>query len=176
MKKVLLLIPALVLAVALTLPVATPATACSGITLIAGGGSHEDEIIVGAITVSEDAEFIYVTYFTGGWQLKETHVAVGVCVNGTCQGIPLNKKGNPKVGNFPYSDSHGPDPTYQYQYAIPRDESWTAGTTLCIAAHAVVYSACQDQEETAWVGYCNYDERLEFPGRSWATYICYTVQ
>ena len=165
MKRILFPLAALVLA----LGVAVPAMADPAIAVLNAGNG---EYYAGCLDVSEDADFIYVEYRVWDyWELIETHVAVGQCVDGSCDGVPVTKKGNPKVGKFPYSDPHGP--VIMWEYKIPRKPSWTAGTTLCIAAHAVVYNPLLNQEETAWAATCTGGY---FPGASWATYFCYTVQ
>jgi hypothetical protein len=168
-KRLLLPIAVLVLALGLVLPMATPAMAdpvAQGYKLWAGNGGPQ----AGKVIVLEDEDFIHVTYIAWDcWLLTETHVAVGESLGD----IPQTKKGNPKVGHFPYSDPHGPVTAYTYD--IERDSSWNAGTTLCIAAHAVVYNPCLDQEETAWAAYC-INRDFPFPGNNWATYFFYTVQ
>ncbi len=93
-------------------------------------GQHMD---VGSVTVSNDASNLTVTYeTTGGWYLAETHLAVADSV----AGIPQTNSGNPKVGHFPYAMEHDPWVT-SYTYTVPLG-SWTPGTSLCVAAHAVV--------------------------------------
>ena len=168
MKKVLLstLVVVLALSLALPMPVAAAPDPVYA-TLYAGNGGPE----VGWVKVWEDETNLYVAYMidlSTDWVLTETNVAVGTCVDGACEGIPVNKKGNPKVGKFPYSDPHGPV-TFK-EYVIPL--SSVTGPTLCIAAHAVVDNPWY-QEETAWARTC---AGYEFPGRSWATYFCYTLQ
>ena len=167
MRKVILPIAALILALSVALPVATPALAENlhnphdVYELYAG-----QNIKVGYVQVTEDAENLYVEYHMKyGWQLVETHVAVAESL----EGLPQNKKGNPKVGHFPYSaDSSG-------IATIPRDSGWTAGTELYMAAHAVVYNPDLCQEETAWATDCGCDG-FEFPGRNWAMGFIYTVE
>lgn len=172
MRKVLLPIVALVLALGVALPTATPAAADVGPGRLWAG----QNVSVGRVKVSNDADTLYVEFITEGWgwTLLETHVAVGWEVEGEWVGIPLTKKGNPKVGKFPYSDPHPPVTSYEYQ--IPLD--WAPGTTLRIAAHAVVLDECDQHEETAW-GAALCGPRTEFtPGKkgSWATYFEYVVQ
>ena len=168
MKKVLLSTLVAVLALSLALPMSV-AAAPAYATLYAGNGGPE----VGWVKVWEDETNLYVAYMidlSTDWVLTETNVAVGTCVDGECEGIPVTKKGSPKVGKFPYSDPHGP--VTFIEYTVPRDESWGAGTVLCIAAHAVVDNPGY-QEETAWARTC---VGYEFAGRNWATYFCYTLQ
>lgn len=86
---------------------------------------------VGDVLVWNDEENLYVRYATDGWGLVETHLAVATDL----EDIPQTKKGNPKVGKFPYKheDLGG---VLEDLYTIPLE--WDAGTTLYIAAHAVV--------------------------------------
>ena len=123
--------------------------------------------VVGKVIVSNDAENLYVTFMTSGnWRFTETHLAV---CSSDLECVPVNKKGNPVPGRFPYHSSHEPS-IPQYTYEIPLD-SWNPGTPLYIAAHAVVWCLTDEFDETAWGG-C-----LLFPyGTRWAYYIEYTVQ
>lgn len=129
-------------------------------------------MLVGWVTVWNNETHLYVKYnTTGGWELTETHLAV---VNDTAL-FPMTRKGNPKVGHFPYQMMHEP-PVTEYTYVIPLD-GWAVGTRLYVAAHAVVVmrsDGCVLQEETAW-GDCGGAE-AQFPGNNWATYFSYWVQ
>ncbi|MBS1512190.1 MAG: hypothetical protein JST86_15180 [Bacteroidetes bacterium] len=88
-------------------------------------------INAGSITVTNDADFIYVTYTTAnGYVLTQTHLYVG-----DCAGIPVNNPGNPIPGQFPYSSPHSNITTYTYQVPI---SAIPAGGCGCIAAHCVV--------------------------------------
>lgn len=122
--------------------------------------------LVGGVDVWNDNINLYIRFGVwGDWRLMDTHVAV--CTD--LESIPVNKKGNPVPGQFPYHSSHEP-PVTRYTYEIPLD-SWTTGTTLYIAAHCDVRCITLDFDETAWGG-C-----LVFPyGTRWACYIVYTVQ
>jgi hypothetical protein len=166
MKKIILPVLALVLATGLALPMAKPAAAATvtQTTLYAG-----KNIPVGTVTVSNDADFLYVTYeTTGGWKLKETHLAVADSV----EGIPQTKKGNPKVGNFPYKAKHKKVEEYTYKIEL----TWPSCTQLYIAAHAVVVNG--KKEETAW-GYGEpcWGRRITTrdKGGNWATYFKYKI-
>ena len=122
-------------------------------------------IVVGTVTVSNDAENLYVIYKTDDeWKITETHLAVA----DSLEGIPQTKKGNPIPGKFPYSSNHDPAVT-ECTYTIPLEN---LGAELCIAAHAKVEKQIDGviiQEETAW-GYGD-----DFDGANWATYFNYTV-
>lgn len=101
----------------------------------------------GSVTVSNDADYIYVTYATtGGWVLTQTHLYVGDCAF-----IPVNNPGNPIPGQFPYSGTHNNLTTVTYQVPISKIP---AGSCGCIAAHAVVKelnsSGGTIQTQTGW--------------------------
>lgn len=104
-------------------------------------------MIAGTVTVSNDAEYIYVTYTTtGGWVLTQTHLYVGAC-----NLIPVNNPGNPIPGQFPYSGTHNNITTITYQVPISKIPLGGCG---CIAAHAVVkqlnFSGGTIQTQTGW--------------------------
>jgi hypothetical protein len=112
------------------------------VNLIAG-----QTMVAGTVTVSNDAEYIYVTYTTtGGWVLTQTHLYVGDCAL-----IPVNNPGNPIPGQFPYGGNHNNITTITYQVPISKIP---AGSCGCIAAHAVVKelnsSGGTIQTQTGW--------------------------
>ena len=112
------------------------------VTLFAG-----QTINAGTVTVSNDANFIYVTYTTAnGYVLSQTQLYVGDCAL-----IPVNKPGNPIPGQFPYASPHSNLTTYTYQIPIT---AIPVGMCACIAAHAVVVkldAAGQVvDQQTAW--------------------------
>ncbi|MHA2248461.1 MAG: vWA domain-containing protein [Candidatus Hodarchaeales archaeon] len=137
--------------------------------LIAGGGNPKSAIDVGDVTIWNDEGFLYIVYeTTNDWYITETHLHVA----DSLEGIPQTKKYNPIPGHFTYQIYH--DPSVQtYMYVIPW--TWDPGTTLYIAAHAVVqkiigYDIYENpiyQIETAW------GDGLDFEGNNWATYIIY---
>lgn len=169
MKK-LLLIPILVLAVSLVLPISAAATYPLTIDLVAG---QDTENPIGYVEVWNTETHLRVRYMIDDpcWEIVETHLAVATSL----AGIPTNKKGNPRIGHFPYSSL--------VDYSIPLtdgDPDWTPGTGLVIAAHAVVNNTCGGcQEETAWgMGYyCGPNRSTPFTenGGSWAEYFPYVV-
>ncbi len=58
-------------------------------------------IDAGTVTVSYDGGVLCVLYETeGDWKLVETHFIIAA----SPEEIPQTKKGNPKVGHFPYGD------------------------------------------------------------------------
>lgn len=116
----------------------TPTT----VGLIAG-----QTIDAGTVTVTNDNDFIYVTYETAnGYTLTQTHLYVGDCAL-----IPVNSQGNPIPGHFPYSSTHNNITTYTYQVPIA---AISAGSCGCIAAHAVVVKLDENgniiDQQTAW--------------------------
>jgi hypothetical protein len=98
----------------------------TSVTLIAG-----QTINAGNVTVTNDANFIYVTYNTAnGYVLTQTHLYVGNCAL-----IPTNNPGNPVPGRFPYNTLQNNTTTYTCQVPI---SALPAGICGCVAAHAVV--------------------------------------
>jgi hypothetical protein len=112
------------------------------VALVAG-----QTINAGNVSVSNDNDFIYVTYTTAnGYVLTETHLYVGDCAL-----IPVNRNGNPIPGHFPYNEIHNNLTSYTYAVpisAIPLDFCG------CVAAHSVVkkYDANGQviDSQTAW--------------------------
>ena len=97
---------------------------------------------------------------TDGWEITETHLAVAKSFDD----IPQTKKGNPKIGQFPYKGDHSPAVT-EVTYTINLDDfdlynpdNGKYQGELFIAAHAVVrkltgYDSMGNpiyDEETAW--------------------------
>jgi hypothetical protein len=111
-----------------------------------------------------------VTYATtGGWELAETHLAAGDQLGD----IPANKKGNPQIGQFPFT---GTDSTTTTTHAVPlcsfgldgADEACDPVKSY-MAAHAVVRKQNANgtwKSETAWGD----GERIVKKG-SWAEYF-----
>ena len=125
------------------------------VTLIAG-----QTMDAGTVNVSNDANYIYVTYTTtNGWVLTQTHLYVGDCAL-----IPVNNPGNPIPGQFPYVSSHNNVTTYTYQIPISAIPSGACG---CIAAHAVVkqYNSSNQliNTQTAWGN----GVRINLSGGNW---------
>ncbi|MBD3636350.1 MAG: hypothetical protein HUJ25_03335 [Crocinitomicaceae bacterium] len=117
-------------------------------------------IDVGEVVVTNDENYIYVTFNTeGGWVLNETHVYAG-----DPAGIPTNNSGNPQIGLFPYNDTH--NGATSFTVIIPIDPNLEC---YAIAAHASV-SLMNEwgeivQQETAWSNGPQINS-----GGSWATY------
>lgn len=92
--------------------------------------------IVGSVLVWNDADNLSVKYqLNGDWQLVSTHLHVATSL----ADIPQTNAGNPKVGHFDFYRPYVPGENSDV-YEIPL--GWTSGTTLFIAAHAVVRTMC----------------------------------
>jgi hypothetical protein len=107
-------------------------------------GQHH---VAGEMIVSNDEDFLYVTYSaTGNWRIKKTHLYVGAC-----NGIPTGGGGNPQNGRFPYTGNHNNPSVSSYTYAISLSDIPECG---CVAAHAEVVRLNSGgnvvQSETAW--------------------------
>ena len=126
---------------------------------------------VGSVIVSNSDTklFVKIQLDAAGWELTETHVAAATSL----AGIPVSKKGNPKIGNFPYSSPHNGATSFTYEIPLG---NWVGGTNLLIAVHGVVENSSTRRNETAWGASCPGDTGQGFPGGSWATYFQYTVE
>ena len=124
--------------------------------LIAG-----QEVYAGQVLYANDENNLYVQYVTEGeWLLSEVHLYVGLYGE-----LPIGKKGNPKIGHFPYAEEYLE--TNTYTFTIPLDE--IAGDCFTIAAHAVVYKEVEvyemdeltriREEETAW-SKCDFEPEI----------------
>ena len=131
--------------------------------LVAGGDQ-----VVGSVTVSIVDENISVTFTTiDGWLLNETHLHIA---NLSEDGIPQTKKGNPRPGQFDYSEEHVPGVT-EYTYEISLDGF---SGDVYIAAHAAVDGTVDGTTtyESAWG---NDNPFNPFTGGNWAMYSIYTL-
>lgn len=131
-------------------------------------GQH---INAGTVDLSINGENLVVTYNTvDGWELNEVHLFVGE----NLADMPQAKNGNPKIGNFPYTESNVNGAT-SYEFVIPLSdfggEPYICGKTYYVAAHAALQKDNGDgtyQTETGWGD----GERLTQRG-SWATYFSF---
>ena len=136
-------------------------------TLFAGQTTN-----AGTVTVGNDANNLYVTFTTtGGWELQKTHLHIG----DTLTPVPVNKGGNPVIGNFKYQTPHSPRVT-AYTYTIAkRDLSLDTNQSVVIAAHAEVVKVDASgnviASETGWASGTRFTDR-----GSWATYFSYIWQ
>lgn len=126
-------------------------------------GQHID---AGTVTVGNDANYLYVTYFaTNGYLIQETHLYIG-----NKSGVPVNKSGNPQIGHFPYGESFATpvgEVTYQFNLADFED-------CFIVAAHAVVIKYDGDvlvDQQAAWGA----GTRFVAKG-NWAMYFDYCKQ
>lgn len=123
-------------------------------------------IDAGTVTVGNDADYLYVTYSSSNsYLISETHLYVG-----NLSGIPLNKKGNPQIGHFPYGETFSnPVSEITYQFNLSDFED-----CFVIAAHAVVVKFDGDSivdQQTAWGAGNQFNE-----SGSWAMYFEYCKQ
>lgn len=143
--------------------------------LIAG-----QNIDAGDVCMSVNGENLVVTYTTSGeWELKEAHLWTGGCTSD----MPQTKKGNPKIGNFPYNSGDITGST-SHSFTVPLDslcclsfeeecnQDALCSTIFYAAAHASVGipdgSGGYLQTETGWGSGDQIVER-----GSWAMYFDY---
>lgn len=145
-------------------PTAITVTPCEKTITNFYAGQH---ILVGTISVTNDATNMYVTFHTtGGWLMQQTHLYVGALSD-----MPVGPKGNPKIGNFPYSSAHSPKIT-EYTYTIPLNTVST--DCIIVAAHAEVVQLSANgayvNGQTAWGAGKQINS-----GGSWASYFDYCI-
>jgi hypothetical protein len=156
---------------------AATTAAATSTPLIGGNDSCEplaanlmagQNMLAGNVIATNDATNLYVTFnTTNGWLMTGTQLYVG-----SMEGLPVNKAGNPQIGNFPYSMSFSPYST-SYTYTIPLS---TFGTNQCIviAAHANVVQLDTNGNETNGQTAWSAGNAIR-PGGSWATYSVYCI-
>jgi hypothetical protein len=130
-------------------------------------------IDAGTVCSSVNGDNLDVTFTTtGGWELEEAHLWVGTQLSD----MPQTKKGNPKIGNFPYNSgdiSGSTSHTFSVSlagldFSCPGDD-----VTYLLAAHAALRKDNGDgtfQTETGWGDGPNIVDR-----GSWATYTEVTL-
>ena len=101
----------------------------------------------GTVTVSNDVDYIYITYTSeGDWTLAETHLYVG-----DCSLIPINNDGTPDIGLYPYAGVHTNLTTYTYQVPLSLIPPGTSG---CISAQTILVKLNDAnqviEQQTAW--------------------------
>ena len=115
---------------------------------------------VGDIIITQDNDFLTIKIdMSGGWKLDEYHIYVGVESE-----IPLNKKGNPRIGHFPYSEYLGGWGAYTIHIPI----SEIGFIPIIISVHGVVSKS--NNEETAW------GQGIPFDGDAWGMYFEYVIE
>ena len=164
-------------------------TTALGADLLAGS----DGMPTGTVTVTDNGGTLVVEFDAADPLLIfEAHAAAGEIVDDYCD-VPQTRSGNPKVGKFEGQEEvgvPGSDPL-----SINLSDAFADGSTICIAAHAVVYDptlvgddpdnltgcdfndddvitedeafACS--EETAWA------DGMDFDGNNWATWFEFTT-
>jgi hypothetical protein len=113
-------------------------------------------INVGTVVVSNDVNFIYVTYnTTGNWKLLETHLYV------------LDNEPTERLtpGQAPNKSGTLPEGTTSYTFTIPFNDTLSCGASIWLQAHAAVTG------ETAYGGTVTKPEQ-----GSWYGNIFYTIE
>ncbi len=142
--------------------------------------------VAGSVTISVDKTDLTITYSTNDdWVLNETHLYAG-----EKDLIPVTKKGNPKIGKFPYKGEH--DGVNEFSYSIPLADLKDI-ECFTVAAHAVVTRVSSKTTSAQARGgkkgrkkkikNCNNDggsgtetawgAGTPFAGRSWAMYTSF---
>jgi hypothetical protein len=139
------------------------------VELLAGQNTDVGEV---SVLFNEDGTEMTVNYIVDmpGWCLLETHLDVQYVFDN----FPTNKKGNPKVGHFQFSDDFPSSPcTSTWTKVVDLsgldpDDYMSGDATVFIAAHAVVEytdEAGNTTDETAW------GEGNLFGGGNWSMYF-----
>ena len=114
----------------------------NGTVDLVAGRNH----VVGQVHVSNDDDYLYVTYeiTEDNWVMTESHLYVGEKGD-----LPTNRGGNPVIGHFPYKEYFHPGVT-EHTYEIEKDAFWLdkyEEESMIIAAHAVVKHQTKTAEE-----------------------------
>ncbi len=120
-------------------------------------GQH---ILVGTVTYefTTDALFKATYDLTGGWTMSESHLYAG-----DYDQLPTNKPGAPKIGNFPFQETHDPAVT-TYTYTIPVADLPPGENGFVCAAHCVVNNP-NGGDETGWA-----KGNRTFSDKGWGSY------
>lgn len=134
-------------------------------TLLAG-----QTIDAGSVCVELDGSNLLVTYqTTGGWELIETHLWVGISL----ADLPMTKKGNPIPGQFPYVSGDITGQT-SYTFTVPVSITCPGDDQMYyMAAHAALQKVNGDggyQTETGWSD----GDRFTDKG-NWGTFSTFTL-
>lgn len=132
--------------------------ACAKASYDLFAGRHDD---VGSVTLANDAENLYITYFTTK-SFGKLHLWYGKSL----AELPVNPAGNPVIGHFPLK-ANAPGKK-QYTFTIPLSKLEEKGILcdqdLVVVAHAEV------GRESAFGG------TTQIPGcKRWAYYMTYTL-
>jgi hypothetical protein len=122
-------------------------------------------INIGTVTygIDNNANF-YVTYncCASGWLISESHMFAG-----DKKDMPLNKPGQPKIGQFPNSSVHSPC-VCEYTCRVPLNQLPSCENPgFVVASHCVVHNP-SGQTETAWA-----EGDFNFTDKSWGWYDSY---
>ena len=121
-------------------------------------------ILVGSVEfVKTDDDYFEAIYtLAGGWTMSESHLYAG-----DQELMPRNTPGAPKIGKFPFKETHDPAvTTYTYSISIADLTKPPMEPGFAIAAHCVVNNP-NASEETAWA-----EGNVPFSDKSgWSTYI-----
>jgi hypothetical protein len=129
------------------------ADTCKSRTFPLTAGQH---MLAGTVVVSNDADFLYVTYnTTGEWMLKEVHLYI----------LESASTGRLAPGQAPFVKEKLEDGTQTYTFAIPFGESLQCGTTIWLQAHAATNG------QTAYGGTITGSD-----GGSWFGNISYEIE
>ena len=175
----LVLLSALMIAIIGTIGTVSAAEPLT-VDLIADGGDEMTAFPVGVVEVTNDDEYLYVTYTTtNGWCMTETHLQVATLgVETPAEGIPQTKKNNPIPGKFDNSTDYDPCTTTSVEYTIPIPEGYEAGDDVIIAAHTAVQlfeDVDPDTGEDIFRYESAWGEGDNFEGKNWAMYFTYTI-
>jgi len=143
---------------ATTAVTSTPGNAGEGcVTLLAG-----HSINVGKVCIDDTGDKTSIKYkMMDGWELTEAHLWIGE----TLEDMPRTRKGNPKIGHFPY---HSGVIAGRTSYTFYNDIA-LCNQTIYMAAHAAVRRDSGNgsyQTESAWGS----GPRIVDKG-NWATYF-----
>lgn len=130
------------------------------------------DIDAGTVCVSVEGENLKVTYQTkDGWELTEAHLWLGENLSE----MPQTRKGNPKIGNFPFNSGDIIGET-SFSFYVPiadlGGEPYLCDKTIFVAAHAALRKDNGDgsyQTETGWADGDKFVDR-----GSWATFFSFT--
>ena len=118
--------------------------------------------LVGTVTYGLDSNANFYAIYdcaATGCMISETHFYAG-----DKAGMPVNKPGAPKVGNFPYSNDHSPRVS-AFTYWVPLSTLPPCTSPgFVVAAHAVVHLP-SGQTETAWA-----EGSFTFSDKGWGWY------
>jgi hypothetical protein len=126
-------------------------------------------IAAGSVEIRVVDDNLVVTYeTTGGWELVEAHMWAGSDISD----MPQTRKGNPKIGNFPFK-AEFTVPTTKHSFEYPLSflgfSCPSADAEFFVAAHATVQltdgSGNVIQTETGWAEGSRFVER-----GMWGTY------